>query len=188
MRKYVSGILQENSYQVIEACNGKDAWQKAYDLIPDLVLSDIMMPVEDGISLCKNIKGNMLTSHIPVILLSAKAGNYDIMKGLKHQADDYITKPFSSDILISRIKNLINSRDNLKKIYRQRFLATNTSMKEPAFDDEKFLLKVKNEIESNLENSNFNVEALVDKIGYSRAQLNRKLKVLINRSPYELIK
>ena len=188
MREYVSDILEKNGYRVKEAVNGKEAFKIAQDTLPDLVLTDIMMPVEDGIMLCKNIKNSMLTSHIPVILLSAKAGSHHVVEGLKHKADDYITKPFNADILLSRIKNLMDIRNSLKKIYRQRFLITNTSLKKTGFGDEEFLTKIKNEIELNLENSDFNVDALVDKIGFSRAQLSRKLKVLVNLSPHDLIK
>ncbi len=188
MRQYVSSILTEAGYHVIEAENGRDGYHKAQSELPDLIISDIMMPVEDGITLCQNSKTNSLTSHIPVILLSAKSGNNDVVEGLKHRADDYITKPFNAEILLTRVNNLIQVRDELKHVYRQRFFIADTKIQEPAFGDERFLLQIKNEIEGNLENSDFNVEMLVEKIGFSRAQLNRKLKALINLSPNELIR
>ncbi len=188
MRGYVTSILMEVGYIVIEAGNGQDGYNKAQVELPDLIISDIMMPVQDGITLCQNIKSNMLTSHIPVVLLTAKSNNIDVVEGLKHGADDYITKPFNSEILLTRVNNLIQIRDELKQVYRQRFFIADTRMQEPAFGDEQFLLKIKKEIENNLENSNFNVEMLVEQIGFSRAQLNRKLKALINLSPNELIR
>jgi PleD family two-component response regulator len=105
-RRYIRGALDEH-YTVKEAVDGKDGIDKAKILVPDLIVSDVMMPCIDGYELCKTIKSNVATSHIPIILLTAKASEKSVLEGYDTGADDYITKPFSAKILLSRIRNLI---------------------------------------------------------------------------------
>jgi signal transduction histidine kinase/ligand-binding sensor domain-containing protein/DNA-binding response OmpR family regulator len=174
----------EGIYTVLEAHNGHEGLHLAIEYIPDLVISDLMMPLMDGVELCTQLKTREATSHIPFILLTAKATIESKLIGLETGADDYITKPFHADELIVRVKNLIEGRKKLRERYGREltFLPAVSSV------DEKFIGKVLTIMEANISNVDFDVEAFGREIGMSRMQLHRKLTALTNQSPGEFIR
>lgn len=174
MRQYIKNLLVD-SYNVLEAGDGEEGINLAQKRMPDLIVSDIMMPKTGGYDLCKEIKANLETSHIPVILLTAKAGDESHVTGLECGADTYITKPFNQKILVTGIKNLIRVRENLRDKYRQLHHLKPAEVKEPSLDD-KFLEKLHEMIEKNIENDELNVESLAEQMEISRVTLNSKIK------------
>lgn len=184
IRDYLK-ILLRKQYTVILAANGREGIQMAMKYIPDAIICDVMMPVMDGIACCKRLKSEVQTSHIPVLMLTAYSLDEQKVKGYESGADSYILKPFSSELLLTRLKNLIDNRKRL-----QNFFADKTNIqKEPiAAIDQTFLEKLRSVIERNLSNPNLSVEELGDKIGMSRVQLYRKTKALTGYSPNELIR
>lgn len=186
LRTYMKTTLSE-IYNVMEAANGRIGLEMATEHLPDLIVSDIMMPKMSGTELCNKIKTDQRTSHIPLILLTAKAGQKNKLEGLSTGADDYLTKPFDVAELKVRIKNLIVQRRQL----RQRFSGAITLKPEeiavtPA--DEVFLTTVKDTIENNIPNENFGVEDLSQAVNMSKSQTNRKLKAILGQSPNQLIR
>lgn len=176
-----------NSYHIVEAADGKEGIYEAYKHIPDLILSDIMMPEVDGLALCKELKTNEKTSHIPIILLTAKIEEETQLMGLQLGADDYIQKPFSSRQLALRIDKLIELRNRLRMRYSQgNFI----SPKEIAVSstDEKFLQKVQEIVDSDFMESDFSVDEFCQKLGMSRMQLHRKLTALTGLSTSAFIR
>ncbi|MCP4216352.1 MAG: response regulator [bacterium] len=185
MRHYIRQTL-EPLYKVIESADGKDAVAKAKEFIPDLIVSDIMMPEPDGYQLCRTLKTDIKTCHIPIILLTAKASEDSIVQGLETGADDYITKPFSTDMLCARIKNLIQLRRQLQlKIQREKMLLpSNISI---SSQDDQFLSEFQEIINYNLGDQEFNVEILCGKLLISRNTLFRKIKALTGETPNQFI-
>jgi len=147
----------------------------------------VMMPKKDGYRVCKELKSDERTSHIPVILLTAKAGSEDKIEGLQTQADDYVTKPFVPAELLVRVENLIESRKLLRKKYKRESTLKPADIAENSID-EKFLIKLIEIVESQLANEHFGVEQLSDEIGMSRSQLHRKLTALIDQGPNQFIR
>ena len=185
MRRYIRGSLETN-YTVLEACNGKEGIKKAQEFIPDLIVSDIMMPEIDGYELCKELKTDIKTCHIPIILLTAKASNESAIEGLETGADDYITKPFNTEMMLNRIKNLIELRRQLQlKIQREKMLLPSEILVSSA--DEKFLKEFQGIIEKNLSNQEFNVDMLCEKLYMSRSNLFRKIHALTGETPNQFI-
>ncbi|WP_373493504.1 two-component regulator propeller domain-containing protein [Aquiflexum sp.] len=174
-------------YSVREAENGQQGLDMALHLIPDLVLSDLMMPGMDGISLCKTLKGDEKTAHIPIILLTAKASGESKMEGLQTGADDYITKPFEAEELLVRIKNLIDIRQKLKERFSQEILLQPMSKPIRSLDG-KFLEKSLVIIEKYLDDPLFGVERFGREVGMSRMQLHRKIKGVTGYAPGDLIR
>lgn len=175
-KKSLSGLFKK----VLTAVNGKEALQIIHNDLPDLIVSDVMMPEMDGWELCRNIKTNIEISHIPVILLTARSNEADSLMGYKLGADNYLTKPVSVDLLISVISNVINNRLLLKKRYlegRKDLLPSELTYSNA---DETFLIKINAIIDEEIENPNLNVDLLVDKMGMSRASLYNKMKVLVD--------
>jgi signal transduction histidine kinase/DNA-binding response OmpR family regulator len=183
---YIRGAL-ESLYTVEEAKNGREGIQKAQKIIPDLIISDIMMPEVDGYALCRVLKNDIKTSHIPIILLTAKAGEENIVKGLETGADDYITKPFSTKILCVRIKNLIDLRLQLQ-LKRKRQMTMRPAEIAVSSVDENFYKELQDVIEKNLSDPEFNVEQLGKKLYMSRATLYRKIMALTGDSPLQFIR
>ncbi|MCP5107432.1 MAG: response regulator, partial [bacterium] len=185
LRGYIRGAL-ETGYRVLEARDGRAGIQKAREIIPDLIISDVMMPVTDGYELCSRLKNDIDTSHIPIILLTAKASEENILQGLETGADDYVTKPFSTKILIARIKNLIDIRSQLQtNINREMTLQpVKTSLSRM---DRRFLNELHDVIDRNLSDWEFNVESLVKKLRMSRATLYRKVQALSALTPNQFI-
>jgi len=177
----------ENEYSVVEAEDGEKGLKLAEELIPDLVISDIMMPKVNGFDLCKGIKTNFKTNHIPVVLLTAKASFESKLEGLETGADDYLIKPFNTDELKTRIRNLIRIRQQMREKFRKEMLIRPSEVVVPS-NQKVFIEKLTGIIEQHIENENFNVEFLCGEIGMSRAQLHRKIKAISNQSATEFIR
>ncbi|MGM0946615.1 MAG: hybrid sensor histidine kinase/response regulator transcription factor [Bacteroidota bacterium] len=176
-----------HSYHIVEAADGKEGIYEAYKHIPDLILSDIMMPEIDGLTLCKELKTNEKTSHIPIILLTAKIEEETQLIGLEVGADDYIQKPFSSRQLAMRIEKLIELRNRLRIRYSQgNFISPNEIA--VSSTDEKFLQKIQEIVDSDLLESNFSVDDFSQKLGMSRMQMHRKLTALTGLSTSAFIR
>ena len=181
LRRFI-GTLLEGEYRILSACDGREALEKATRELPDLVVSDVMMPVMDGLELCKALKGQLATSHIPVILLTAKSMEEQRAEGYDSGADAYISKPFSEKVLLSRIGNLLKSRILLKEHY----LETGESASQPREND--FLSRLRGKVQEHLGDENLSVEQIVAELGLSRVQLYRKAKALTGYTPVELIR
>ena len=186
IREHVRENLGDE-YLVKEAADGKEGLEKSMFLVPDLVLSDIMMPKMDGIELCKTLKADEKTSHIPVILLTAKGETEDKLEGLETGADDYIIKPFNLKELQVRIKNLIEQRKKLREHYVHQITLEPGKIQVESADD-RFLHKALEVIEKNMNDSQFDVNRFYPEMSMSRMQLFRKLKALINQTPSEFIR
>ena len=181
LRSFI-GTLLEGEYRILTACNGEEGLEKASRELPDLVVSDVMMPVMSGLELCSALKGQLATSHIPVILLTAKSLEDQRAQGYDSGADAYISKPFSERVLLSRIGNLLKSRILLKEHY----LETGESAARPQEND--FLARFRAVVRENLADENLSVEQIGAALGLSRVQLYRKVKALTGYSPVELIR
>lgn len=175
------------SYEILEANHGKEAWPVIAEQLPDLIVSDIAMSEMDGLELTRLVKNDERTNHIPVILLTARSTTEHHVEGIGIGADDYITKPFHAQILLLKIRNLIASREKLKEKYHR--VVTLEPVHEEVEDPEnKFLTKLKNILEANLTDPDFNVTKLVTEIGMSRPVLFRKIKMLTGLSVIDLIR
>lgn len=186
LRSFLREQLQPH-YRVVEAGDGSEGLERAAAILPGLVLSDVMMQQMDGFELCRALKTNDRTSHIPVVLLTARAAPEDRLLGLNTGADCYVVKPFDPPELLARIRNLIDQR----RLLRERFSASvvlkpSEMAVTPA--DEAFLSRLLVVVESNLENPEFDVEQLGRAIGLSRSQLHRKVRALTNQPPTMLIR
>jgi len=186
IRNYILDILKSN-YKVSLAVNGEDGYQKANTNIPDLIISDVMMPKMNGYELCAQLKSNENTNHIPIILLTAKASQDNKLEGLETGADDYLTKPFDENELKVRIKNLIAIREKLQKKYQQESYIKSTTVKVTSVHQQ-FIEKIKTIVEEHIDNDQFNVEDLGDRMSMSRSQIHRKLKALTNQSATQFIR
>ena len=189
IREYIRSSFTD-IYEVITAKDGKEGWELAQARIPNIIVSDIMMPVMDGIELCKRIKEDMRTSHIPVILLTAKDSLQDKEEGYASGADSYLTKPFSAKLLHSRINNLLETR---KKIASLLALADTQPKQESAVSslnklDNEFLQKITQIIEENLEMEKMDIAFIADKMCMSHSTLYRKIKGLTDMSANEFIR
>jgi signal transduction histidine kinase/DNA-binding response OmpR family regulator/ligand-binding sensor domain-containing protein len=186
VRNYIRNNLN-NAYRIIEAVDGEDGWNKSTNNIPDLIVSDVMMPKMDGFELCKRIKTDERTSHIPVILLTAKAAKQDKLDGYEIGADDYIMKPFEPDELNARIKNLITQRKKLQEHFKKNGVV-DFGQSHITSVDKKFLQKVLDRITQHLSDSSFSVEMLAEDLGISRSVVHRKILSLTGETPGDLIR
>ena len=186
LRTYLTDYLKR-SYSVFSASNGEAGLKVALAKIPDLIISDVMMPAMDGFELCRRIKTNEKTSHIPVILLTAKIMPENELQGLSTGADDYIKKPFIPSILDARIKSLLKARKQLKEYYSRKITLQPTNLEITSYD-EVFLKKAMTFIEVNLLNPEFNNESLEKELGMSHSTLYRKIKALTGMSIHEFIR
>lgn len=186
LRTYLKESLSDN-YVILEAEDGKEGINTAFTMMPDLIVTDIMMPDIDGIKLCTQLKNDERTSHIPIIILTAKATSEDKITGLQTGADDYIIKPFSMPELKTRISNLLVMRDKLRFKY-DRFHILGIGREAPESVDDKFIARVVSIINSNLTDFRFDVEMLCEKLGISKTHINRKLKILTGLSAGMLIR
>lgn len=174
-------------YNVVTAGNGEEAVSRLKEYGIQLIISDIMMPVMDGLALLKKVKTDIEFSHIPIILLTAKSTLQSRLEGLELGADAYIEKPFSTDLLLTQITNLINNRNNIRSYYFNSPLA---HMKSMAYTkaDENFLKKLNELINTHISNIDLDVDMLADAMNLSRPTLYRKINALSNVTPNELIK
>ncbi len=186
VRKYIRGPL-EKLYTVVEAVNGREGIEKAKEIIPDLIISDIMMPEADGYELCSVLKQDVLTSHIPIVLLTAKASEENVIQGLETGADDYITKPFNTKILMARIRNLIDLRCQLQQKMKRQMMLQPAEISVSSIDEE-FIKELQGAIEKNLADPEFTVEELGKKLYMSRASLYRKIQALTGEPPNHFIR
>jgi DNA-binding response OmpR family regulator len=181
MRAFLRSLLEEN-YRVIEAADGAAGLALAKQAEPDLVLSDLMMPVMDGYALCRAIKEDAALDHVPVVLLTARADDESRLEGLGLGADDYLQKPFQGEELLVRVENLIEVRRRLRDRF-SRSVAIGPSQVEVSSVDEQFMDRVREEVEAHLGDMNFGVDWLADEVGLSRRQLGRRLKAAAGLSP-----
>lgn len=186
VRNYITGILADY-YKIYEACDGEEGLNKSFEQMPDLIISDIMMPRMDGFQLCQALKSDARTSHIPLILLTAKATLKDKIEGLETGADEYIMKPFEATELKARIKNLLEQRKRIHKHFQKNGII---KFDEKHFTsvDQKFLQQAVEIINSHIPDSSFSVEMFAEKLAVSRSLLHKKLVALIGESPGELMK
>lgn len=191
LRHFLKSSLK-SKYRVDEAENGETGWKKIQRIIPDFIITDLRMPLMDGMELVRRIKEDPRTSHIPVILLTAVTDMESRVAGLRSGADDYITKPFSSEFLHARIENLIHQRHQLQSLYRSQYITPKPDLSLPPIDlkspEEIFmqnLLKLMNE---NIDNFDLNIDYLASELGMSRTVFFNKLKSLTGLSPVEFVR
>ena len=185
--------IMKDRYQVNEAEDGQQGLALANEIVPDLIVSDVMMPVMNGLEFCQRIKNNIATSHIPVILLTARALSKHQVEGYESGADAYITKPFSAEVLMARIDNLLKNRLRLKDIFGNEEPQVETQKVEPQIEEpqkkeDTFMIKFRDFIEQNMSDSELGVEDIGAELGLSRVQLYRKVKALTGQSPVELLR
>ena len=186
MRAYLRSILKDK-YNVSEAADGKQGLEKACREVPKLVICDVMMPVMDGLEFTRQLKQNMATSHIPVILLTARSLSEQREEGYGTGADSYLTKPFSGSVLLARVDNLLRNRTMLRSLF-------SGDKKEEAAEeqlgsrDQTFINRLRDSIRQNMGDSDFTVERLGEELGLSRVQLYRKVKALTGQTPVDLLK
>jgi len=186
LRTYLKNYFLSD-YQVFEASNGHEGLLIAQQRSPDIILSDMMMPQMDGLELCKKLKTEILTSHIPVILLTARSTVEYQLAGIETGADDYITKPFNLKVLSLKIKNLLAVRETLREKYKKT-LSIQSTAEEPISPDEKLLKKVLDFVNARMEDPELGIDHICDQIGLSKTQLYRKMTALTGMSTVDLIK
>tara|TARA_R110002096_G_scaffold392382_2_gene587369 strand:+ start:166 stop:1365 length:1200 start_codon:yes stop_codon:yes gene_type:complete len=187
MRQFIKGQLI-GTYKVIEAVNGEAGLQYALKDPPDLIVTDLMMPRMDGIELCRKLKTDLHTSHIPVIMLTAKAGRENKIEGLETGADDYLTKPFDGKELLVRVKNLIEQRKYLRELFSNKDTGIDPKKVTVTSVDQKFLEEVLVLLENKFSEPDFGVPEMQVALAMSKTQLHRKIKALTNESPGELLR
>ena len=207
LRHFLRSIFAPK-FKVIEAVDGMEGWSKALKFLPDIIISDVMMPEKDGIEMMKELRADMTTSHIPIVLLTAKTAIESKIEGLEFGADDYITKPFSATYLQARVDNILTRRSKLQEIYRANLMgsestsvdATNavndtalSQSEEPEQPemtsiDRKFMDKLLELMEKNMDNGDLVVDDFVSELAVSRSVFFKKLKMLTGLAPIEFIK
>ncbi|MFR2069443.1 MAG: two-component regulator propeller domain-containing protein [Bacteroides nordii] len=202
LRAFLRTIFS-STYRVVEAADGMEGWSKALKFVPDIIISDVMMPEKDGIEMTKELRANMTTSHIPIVLLTAKTSIESKLEGLEYGADDYITKPFSATYLKARVENLLSQRRKLQSLYRDNLMnnthVSSLSTSEEAAteeeklpdmspNDRKFMDKLVELMEANMDNGDLVVDDLVREVAVSRSVFFKKLKTLTGLAPIEFIK
>lgn len=186
MGSFLINSFNQN-YNVIYKKDGLEGWESAIKEIPDLIISDVMMPNMDGFTLCQKLKTDERTSHIPVILLTAKAEDKDKYIGLETGADDYVTKPFNLNHLQKRVENLLHNRSILQTRYQQEIILKPTDVQITSYE-ENLINKIQDIIDANIRNSSFTIEDFAIEISMSRMQLHRKLKALTGLSASEFLR
>ncbi|ALI98486.1 hybrid sensor histidine kinase/response regulator transcription factor [Rufibacter tibetensis] len=185
-RFYLKDSLSPH-FNILEAKDGKEGWQKALAFLPDLIVSDLMMPEVDGMEFCKKIKSDPRTSQIPFVLLTAHTSDEKKLKGLDIGANDYLTKPFNFDMLLSRIRNLISQRELLQKVFEKK-VSVQASENEIVSLDDKLIRKAIKYVEDNLSDPELSVEAMSRELGVSRVHLYKKMVAITGQSPVEFIR
>ena len=199
LRLFLRSIFA-SEYRIVEAANGMEGLDKALRFLPDIIISDVMMPEKDGIAMTRDLRADMTTSHIPIVLLTAKSSIESKLEGLEYGADDYITKPFSATYLKARVKNLLARRQTLQALYRQdlmpaglRIIGLRKDLKEkktPKMSsiDRKFMDKLVELMDKNMDNGELVVDDFVRELAVSRSVFFKKLKTLTGLAPVEFIK
>ena len=195
MRAYLRTLLLDR-YYVIEAADGQSGLKLAVESVPDIVVSDVMMPVMDGLAFCTRLKQHEATSHIPVLLLTARSSEQQHIEGLQTGADIYMTKPFSADLLLANIASLLANRQKLRQLFKTQNLNTtpsqhstlNTQHSTSPSPDRRFLDTFLKAMEKHMSNTNLKIEDLGDEVGLSRVQLYRKVKALTGMTPVEILR
>lgn len=177
----------KDKYKIKSATNGKEAMKIVESFYPDIIISDVMMPVMDGIELCKKLKNRLTTSHIPVILLTAKGADMHQMQGFESGADAYVTKPFNLNLLKQRVISLVESREMLKKRFSEHG-NIDLKIEEISATDKKLLEKLNKYVDTNIQKTDLSIEMIADQIGLSRGHLHKKLKALTGASPSEFVR
>ncbi len=183
IRENLTELFENRSFLVFTAENGKTGFEKAREIIPDVIISDVIMPEMDGFQLVQAIKSDARTMHIPVILLTAKSMLESKLEGLKLGADDYVTKPFEFEELLARAQSAIANR---KRVMQRVKLAPEEKTVDSK--DDVFLRKVIQAIEKNIDNFNFSIDDLAREIGYSRSSIQKKIKNLTGKTTSQLIR
>ena len=198
MRTYLRTLLLDR-YYVIEAADGQSGLKLAVESVPDIVVSDVMMPVMDGLTFCTRLKQHEATSHIPVLLLTARSSEQQYIEGLQTGADMYMTKPFSADLLLANIASLLANRQKLRQLFKAQNLSSalpttsqhstlNTQHSTSISPDRRFLDTFLKAMEKHMSNTNLKIEDIGDEIGLSRVQLYRKVKALTGMTPIEILR
>ena len=190
MRRYLRTLLLDR-YYVLEASDGQSGWKLARESVPDLIISDVMMPVMDGLTFCAKLKAEPLTSHIPVILLTARGSEQQQAEGLSQGADAYLTKPFSAEVLLAHIASLLANRQKLKEVFAAEKQQPNESHEQEeklSTPDKMFMETLRQAILKNMSNTKLKMDDLGADMGISRVQLYRKVKAMTGMSPVELLK
>ncbi|WP_229239669.1 hybrid sensor histidine kinase/response regulator transcription factor [Echinicola soli] len=183
---YLKSCLVED-YKVMTALNGEEGREMAFEFIPDMVISDVMMPKMNGVELCQMLKKDLRTSHIPVILLTAKSSEEKQLEGLDSGANHYITKPFNVELLLLRIRNLLNERSLLQERFKKRIGVITSEVKLESLDD-RLIQKAVKVVEDNMDNPELSVEMLSGELAMSRVHLYKKLTSLTGKKPLEFIR
>ena len=186
VRHYIISHLNQD-YNILEAINGVEAIEKSIHYLPDLIITDLMMPKMDGLEMASTLKNDIRTGHIPIIMITARTTVLDIREGYETGVDDYITKPFNASLLKTRVRNILKTREKLKELYGKRF-SLETLGVEVTSVDEKFMQKLYDVMEKNMANPDLNLDGFCREIGMSRANLYRKIKSITNLSPNEFIR
>ena len=190
MRRYLRTLLLDR-YYVLEASDGQSGWKLARESVPDLIISDVMMPVMDGLTFCAKLKAEPLTSHIPVILLTARGSEQQQAEGLSQGADAYLTKPFSAEVLLAHIASLLANRQKLKEVFaaeKQQPYESHEQEEKLSTPDKMFMDTLRQAILRNMSNTKLKMDDLGADMGISRVQLYRKVKAMTGMSPVELLK
>lgn len=186
VRQFIAGHFN-STFQIIEARNGEEGWKNALEHIPDIIISDVIMPNMNGYELCERVKNDERTSHIPVLLLTALHSKDHEIKGITTGADDYITKPFDLSVLQAKVENVLSIRDSLKEKFSRNVVLEPTNI-EITSPDERFLKKAIQVVEENISDCELDIETFSEKVGVSRMQLYRKLHALTNMTVKEFIR
>ena len=184
IRSYLRTILQPH-YQLLEAADGKEGLRVAHEQVPDLIVSDVMMPVMNGLEFCQEVKADFLTSHVPVVLLTARALSKHQIEGYQSGADAYITKPFDADVLLARISNLLKNRTLLHDLWSKE---EQQEKKKDVVKEDPFICRFKTVVEERMADSDLSVEDIGAEMHLSRVQLYRKVKALTGKSPVDLLR
>lgn len=189
MRAYLRTLLLDR-YYVIEAADGQSGLKLAVESVPDIVVSDVMMPVMDGLTFCTRLKQHEATSHIPVLMLTARSSEQQHIEGLQTGADAYMTKPFSADLLLANISSLLNNRQVLRRAFAAKVAEVDivVSADGSSTPDSFFLNRFMKAMDKNLSNTKLKIDDLGDELGLSRVQLYRKVKALTGKTPVEILR
>ncbi|MTI19835.1 response regulator, partial [Fulvivirga sp. RKSG066] len=186
LRSFIVSCLGD-TYHCTEACNGVEGVEKAVKLVPDLIISDVMMPLKDGYQVCDELKSHASTDHIPIVILTGKSSQRSRLEGLQVAADVYLSKPFDPDELRLVLANLVSTREKMRLRYTQILKLETTEISVDS-QEERFMKRAIESVESNIADEDFGVEELSQELNLDRTQLFRKLKTLVNMSPSNFIR